>query len=156
MIKVDVDEVKQRTLYEILTLAILYAKGEDPMGLERFLGLKDKGKTGMFTTRYEGKRNKILMALKDVLRQVEQAAAKEKQAGKVITPADAAKLDGEQVYELKVASNTDIGALVEKRQKDNKKGLPENENDQMLKLLGLKGSKTEAPEVEDELSVLYK
>jgi len=156
MIKIDTEEVKQRTLYEILALAVLYAKGEDPMGLERYLGLKDKGKTGVFTSRYEGKKSKILMVLKDVLRQVEQAASQEKKANKVITPEDASKLDGEQVYELKVASNTDIAELVEKRQKDNKKGLPENENDQVLRLLGKKGTSSKDTAGNDELSVLYK
>lgn len=50
--------------FEILAMALLYAEGVDPLGLEKVLRLNDKGKVRVMTRRFQNSPTRLISALK--------------------------------------------------------------------------------------------
>jgi UDP:flavonoid glycosyltransferase YjiC (YdhE family) len=140
---------RSRNFFELLALAVQYAKGVDPKGLTRTLNLNDHGKTSTMTSRYEKNPQRLLSELKSTFNDMVQVQGDKvpsmmAQASE-ITPQMAATLDGVQVVEEKVASASKVPAVdlkdfTESRKNDNPKGMPENLNDQMMSFLGRSSS----------------
>jgi hypothetical protein len=59
---------------------------------------------------------------------------------RVITPEIASAIDGVQVREVRVASNTDLLSLTKNRKNDNPQGMPSNKTDEILSFIGKEAS----------------
>jgi len=59
---------------------------------------------------------------------------------RVITPEIASAIDGVQVREVRVASNTDLLSLTKNRKNDNPQDMPSNKTDEILSFIGKEAS----------------